>query len=187
MKPRLNIIIASTRPGRIGPKVAAWIDALARKHGKFDVSLVDLVDFNLPVYDEPKHPSMQDYTHDHTKAWAQSVASADAYLLVMPEYNYYAPPSLMNALTYVSKEWAYKPAGIVSYGGLSGGLRAAQSIKPLLTSVRVMPLPEGVAIPYVSKAIENDEFKASDMMEEGAGVMLGELHRWTEALRSMRS
>lgn len=183
---KLNIIIGSTRPGRIGPSVARWTEERARSHAKFDVELVDVASFELPVFDEPKHPSMQDYRHDHTKAWAASVAGADAFVFVTPEYNYFAPPALVNAIDYLNKEWGYKPAGIVSYGGLSGGLRAAQSLKALLTTVRMMPLPEGVAVPYVGKSVEEGVFKATDMMDEGATVMLDELHRWAEALKPMR-
>lgn len=183
---KLNVVIGSTRPGRIGPSVAKWFDGAARKHGAFEVELVDIEAFELPVYDEPKHPMMQDYRHDHTKAWAASVASADAFVFVTPEYNYFAPPALVNAIDYLNKEWAYKPAGIVSYGGLSGGLRAAQSLKSLVTTVRMMPIPEGVAVPYVGKSVEDDVFKPSDMMQQGAEAMLAELHKWAEALKPMR-
>ena len=100
---KLNIIIGSTRPGRVGPKVAHWVEAIAREHGGFEPALIDLADFNLPVFDEPKHPRMQDYVHDHTKAWSASVASGDAYVFVTPEYNYFPPASLINALTFLSK------------------------------------------------------------------------------------
>ena len=106
--------------------MARWFDEFARQHGNFDVELVDLADFDLPVYDEPAHPALQDYKHEHTKRWSKSVDSADAYVFVMPEYNYSPTPALVNALDYVYKEWNYKPCGIVSYGGASGGLRAAR-------------------------------------------------------------
>ena len=114
--------------------------------------------------------------------------SADAYVFVTPEYNHTAPASLVNALTYVLQEWAYKPAGLVSYGGISGGLRAAQSEKPLLTALKMMPIPEGVPIPLVSQYIgENGVFEPSEPIATGAGVMLDELHRWAEALKPMRA
>ncbi|HET8598477.1 MAG TPA: NAD(P)H-dependent oxidoreductase, partial [Castellaniella sp.] len=121
---KLQVIICSTRPGRVGPAVARWFHGFARNHGQFDVELVDLADFALPLYDEPVHPRMQQYEHDHTKRWSASVAAADAYIFVTPEYNYSAPPTLVNALDFVYKEWNYKPCGFVSYGGVSGGLRA---------------------------------------------------------------
>jgi NAD(P)H-dependent FMN reductase len=184
---RLNIVIGSTRPGRIGPKVAEWFQGFAVDHGKFDAKLVDLADFELPVYDEPKHPRLQQYEHAHTKRWAESVASADAFVFVTPDYNYFAPPALVNALTYLSKEWAYKPAGLLSYGGVSGGLRAAQVEKQLLTSLRVMPIPEGVPVQMVNQYVgEDGVFRPGDSIASGAKTMLDELHRWAEALKPMR-
>jgi NAD(P)H-dependent FMN reductase len=183
----LNIIIGSTRPGRIGPKVADWFHGFARENSKFDAVLVDLADFELPVYDEPKHPRLQQYEHAHTKRWAESVESADAFVFVTPEYNYFAPPALVNATSYLSKEWAYKPAGLVSYGGVSGGLRAAQSEKLLLTTLKVMPIPEGVPIQMVNQYVDEDGvFRPSEQIAAGAKTMLDELYRWAAALKPMR-
>ncbi len=184
---KLNTIICSTRPGRRGPKVAEWFHKLAGEHGKFEPVLVDLADFELPVFDEPKHPRLQQYEHEHTRRWSESVASADAFVFVSPEYNYFAPPSLVNAITYLSKEWNYKPAGVVSYGGISGGLRAAQSERLLFTTLKMMPIPEGVPIPLFSQHIGDDGvFSPTEPVVEGAKLMLGELHRWAEALQPMR-
>ncbi|WP_292249553.1 NADPH-dependent FMN reductase, partial [Mesorhizobium sp.] len=72
------------------------------------------------------------------------------------EYNYFVAPAIVNAVDYLSREWKYKPAAIFSYGGVSGGLRAAQAVKPLLTSVGVMPIPGGVALPLYQKLLESD-------------------------------
>src|SRR5699024_502966 len=139
MKPKLQVIIASTRPGRVGPTVAAWFHDFAKQHDQFAVELVDLADFNLPLLDEPVHPRLQDYQHAHTRAWSKSVAAADAYVFVCPEYNYSPPPSLINALDYVYTEWNYKPCGFVSYGGVSGGLRAVQAARLQVTTLKMMP------------------------------------------------
>ena len=77
-KLRLHTIICSTRPGRVGPTVARWFHAFALDHGRFEAVLVDLADFNLPVFDEPYHPSLRKYQHVHTKRWSASVSAADA-------------------------------------------------------------------------------------------------------------
>src|SRR6185295_5597150 len=95
--------------------------AQATKHGKLDAELVDLRDYALPLFDEPKHPRFGQYEHEHTKRWSAKVKEADAFVFVTAEYNYGMPPSLLNALTYLSAEWAYKAAAFVSYGGVSGG------------------------------------------------------------------
>src|SRR5208283_3531862 len=104
----LQVIVASTRLERKGPLVAAWFLDRARAHGKFDIELVDLAALNLPVFDEPKHPRLQDYAHEHTKTWSKTVARADAFVFVTPEYDFSAPASLVNALQYLLVEWAYK-------------------------------------------------------------------------------
>lgn len=185
---KLNIIIGSTRPGRVGPTIAKWVDAFAREHGKFEVELVDLEAFGLPLLDEPKHPRMQEYTHEHTKKWSASVASADAFIFVTPEYDYFPPASLINALQALSKEWAYKPAGIVSYGGISGGLRASQELRSLIGTQNAHALPQVVPVPFFPKFIdENGAFTANDEMKAGATGLLDELYKWAGPLASMRA
>ncbi|MBN9000471.1 MAG: NAD(P)H-dependent oxidoreductase [Rhizobiales bacterium] len=184
---KLNVIIASTRPGRIGPSVADWFHGYAREHGAFEPELVDLAAFNLPLYDEPKHPRLQQYEHEHTKAWSRSVASADAFAFVTPEYNFFAPPALVNAIDFVLNEWSRKPAGIVSYGGVSGGLRSASSLKLLLTGVNVMPVKDAVSIPMVSSLIdENKVFRPNDLIRASAQSTLDELAVWAAALKATR-
>jgi NAD(P)H-dependent FMN reductase len=185
---KLNIIIASTRPGRKGPVLGRWIREVADADEHIDANLIDLADFALPVYDEPHHPMLRTYEHAHTQRWAASVASADAYVLVTPEYNYSAPPSLINALTYVYWEWNYKPAGFVSYGGLSGGMRAVQSVKPLLTTLKIMPIPEAVVAPLFTQSIGADgAFRPSEVQLGAAKQMLAELRRWADALAPLRA
>jgi len=187
MLPKLHIVICSTRPGRIGPSIARWFHDFAKRHGKFDAELVDLADFKLPVYDEPVHPRYQDYRHDHTRHWSASVAAADAYVFVTPEYNYSPPPSLVNALDYVYREWNYKPCGFVSYGGVSGGLRAAQAVKLQVTTLKMMPMVEGVMVPMAANQIDGDgAFHANELIDTSAVALLDELRRWAYALKAMR-
>ncbi|RVD29789.1 NADPH-dependent FMN reductase [Mesorhizobium sp. M4B.F.Ca.ET.017.02.2.1] len=188
MKHRLNIIIGSTRPGRAGPVFAHWLDGFAREHGKFEPALTDIAAFDLPILDEPHHPRLAKYEKDHTKAWSKAIDAADAFVFVAPEYNYFVAPAIVNAVDYLSREWKYKPAAIFSYGGVSGGLRAAQAVKPLLTSVGVMPIPEGVALPLYQKLLESDgSFRPSEQVQGGAKAMLDELLRWSEALKPLRA
>ncbi|WP_192179323.1 NADPH-dependent FMN reductase [Mesorhizobium amorphae] len=188
MKHRLNVIIGSTRPGRAGPVFAKWLDGFAREHGKFEPVLTDIAAFDLPVLDEPHHPKLAKYEKDHTKAWSKAIDAADAFVFVAPEYNYFVAPAIVNAVDYLLWEWKYKPAAIFSYGGVSGGLRAAQALKPLLTSVGVMPIPEGVSLPLYQKLLENDgSFQPSEQVQSGTKTMLDELLRWSEALKPLRA
>ena len=187
MSPKLQIIICSTRPGRVGPAVARWFHSFAQEHGRFDLELVDLADFNLPVYDEPRHPAQQNYEHAHTKKWGKSVAAADAYVFVAPEYNFNPTPALVNALNFVYKEWNYKPCGFVSYGGVSGGLRAVQSAKLQVTTLKMMPMMEGVMVPMVAKQLDDDgRFNSNELIDKSARILLDELLYWTLGLNAMR-
>lgn len=186
MSLRLNIIVASTRPGRVGPSVADWFLGYAKEHGSFEPHLEDLAAYALPVYDEPKHPRLQDYQNDHTKAWAASVSAADAFVFVTPEYNYHPTPALVNAFTYVSKEWGYKPASFVSYGGVSGGTRAVDQARTWFSPMRMMPVPEQVMCPMVTSQIADGVFTPNDLQLQSADAMLAELKRWAEVLKPLR-
>lgn len=187
MKLKLKVIIGSTRPGRKGPAVADWFMTKVAEHTEFDVELIDLKEINLPFMDEAAHPRAQKYTNDHTKKWQQTIDSADAYVIVTPEYNYSYPATLKNALDYLALEWCEKPMGFVSYGGLSGGTRAVQELKGPVTTLGMMPLPEAVNIPFFAKHInDNGEFESYDSAERSAEVMLKKLKRWAKALKRMR-
>jgi NAD(P)H-dependent FMN reductase len=183
-RPRLMIIIASTRPGRVGLPVGQWFARQAEEQGDFDVQVVDLAELNLPFLDEPNHPRLRAYTKQHTKDWSAMVDAADAFVLVTPEYNHgYAAP-LKNAIDYLMHEWMYKPVGLVSYGGVSAGLRAVQMLKPTLSALKLIPLPEAVPITNVSAHFnEQGEFQATDQMNDAAAGMLRALRSWVDTLR----
>ena len=182
----LNIIIGSTRPGRAGPVVAQWFHEVAVKHGAFAAKLVDLADFDLPLLNEGGHPINRQYANEPTWRWSASVASADAYVFVTPEYDYFAPASLVNAVQAVLLEWGYKPAGVLSYGGVSGGLRSSQVLRQLLGNVNVHALPQCVPVPFFAQHIQDGVFQPNDQIRDGANLMLGELHKWALALKRLR-
>lgn len=185
---KLRVVITSTREQRAGIAVADWFLLRARAHGAFDVGMIDLKDVALPMLDEPTHPMRRQYQHAHTKAWSAMIAAADAFVFVVPEYNYGMPPALLNALDYLYHEWNYKAAGFVSYGGASGGLRSVQMAKPVLTTLKMMPIPEGVALPFFMKMTgEGGAFTPGEQAEKSAATMLDELARWTGALRVLRA
>ena len=187
-KPVLRVIIGSTRPGRIGPSVAEWIIERAREHGGFDVEVTDLAELNLPMYDEPNHPRLRKYVHQHTKDWSALVGASDAFIFVTPEYNYSFNAATKNAIDYLFHEWNHKVAGIVSYGGVAAGTRATQMLKQVLTTLKIVPVTEAVNIPFVFKHLDEDKrFKSTEEMEQAATVMLDELVKWTDALQTLRA
>jgi NAD(P)H-dependent FMN reductase len=186
-KPVLQVIIGSTRPGRVGKPVADWIIERARARGDFEVVVSDLAEMNLPMFDEPNHPRLQQYVHQHTKDWSAIVAGSDAFVFVIPEYNYGFNAATKNALDYLNEEWREKPAGIVSYGGVSGGTRAAQMLKQVFSGVRLVPVTDSVNIPFVREKLDEDgRLKPNEIMEQGAAAMLDELARYAEALKPLR-
>ena len=184
---RLQIVTASTRPGRKGPAVAQWFTERARLNGAFEIETVDLAEVNLPLFDEPEHPRLQKYQHEHTKKWSAIVSRADAFVFVTPEYNFSAPPSLLNALTYLAVEWAYKPVAFVSYGGISAGTRSVQMLKQVVTTFNAMPIANAVNLAQFTKLFAEDgSFSPGEASDKSANSLLVELHRWTEAMQGLR-
>lgn len=183
-KPVLQVVVASTRPGRIGPAFAQWFSALARQDGGFVVVDVDLAEVALPFLDEPHHPRLGKYLHQHTLDWSASVSGADAFVFVTPEYNYGYNAVLKNAIDYLHTEWADKAVGFLGYGGIGAGTRAIQQLKQVVTTLRMVPVFESVNIPFAAQAIGEDGHVLPDEGRDlAATAMLAELLRMTHKLR----
>jgi NAD(P)H-dependent FMN reductase len=186
--PRLLIIVASVRPGRIGLPVANWFVDRATEHAGFELEVADLAEVALPMLDEPAHPRLRDYTKEHTHAWSATVEAADAIVMVTAEYNYGYPPALKNAIDYLHHEWRYKPVGFVSYGGVAAGTRAVQQLKQVVTALSMMPTGPSVNIPFVFQFLDHDgAIQGNDIMAQAATDMLDELLRLDGALRTLRA
>ena len=186
-KPLLQILICSTRPGRVGPAVAEWMTATAQADGRFEVEVVDLAEVNLPMFDEPKHPRFRDYQHQHTKDWSATIDRADGFIFVVPEYNYGYNAATKNAIDYLNHEWKYKPLGFVTYGGVAAGTRAMQMLKQVVSALKMVPMTDAVNIPFVQQFLDDQRvLQPNDIMESAATAMLGELVRWTTAMRTLR-
>jgi NAD(P)H-dependent FMN reductase len=186
--PTLTVIVGSTRPGRAGLPIAQWFVDRARQHGAFDVEVADLAEIRLPLFDEPNHPRLRRYVHQHTKDWSARIDRSDAVVIVTPEYNYGYPAAVKNALDYLHHEWQYKPVGFVSYGGVAAGTRAVQQLKQVVTTLKMVPLTESVNIPFHTTFIDEDgRFQANEVVEQSADAMLDELGRVEHALRPLRT
>ena len=184
--PHLLVIIGSTRPGRVGKPVGDWFTRFASEHGGFEVEPVDLAEVNLPVFDEPKHPRLREYEHEHTKRWSAIVERADAYVFVVPEYNCGVNSATKNAIDYLNQEWAHKPAGFVSYGG-AAGTRAVQMLRQIVSALRMTTLTDAVNVPFVTQFIDKQGvFVPSGELEDGATTMLNELVGVSGALQRLR-
>lgn len=185
--PNLTVIIGSTRPGRAGLPIAEWFVERAKRHGGFTVEVADLARIDLPLYNEPNHPRLRQYVHQHTRDWSATIDRADAVVLVTPEYNYGYPASLKNAIDYLHEEWRDKPVGFVSYGGVAAGTRAVQQLKQVVTTLKMIPVTESVNIPFHAHFIDDEgQLQANDVMDAAADAMLDELLRLDGALAPLR-
>jgi NAD(P)H-dependent FMN reductase len=184
---KLKIIFASVREGRKGISIAEWVKEVVAKDQRFETEFIDLKDFKLPSMDEPNHPRLQKYEHDYTKNWSAKISDADAFIFVSPEYNFGYPGGLRNALEYLHNEWQYKAAGIVTYGGISAGTRAANALKADLISLKVIPLSEMVNVPMFTQFIKEDgKLMPNEIMIKALDLLLNELNRWTKGLKIIK-
>ena len=183
---KLHVVIASTRPGRVGPTIAEWFVAQIPHGLGFEVEVVDLATVGLPLLDEPHHPSERHYLYEHTRRWSASVESADAFVLVMPEYNVGFTAPLKNALDYLYDEWHHKPVGFVSYGMTSAGLRAVEMLKPVLVSLKMVPVHDAVSVPLRLRLDANGVLHPDQVMVDAAQQLLTEIRLLTDALAPLR-
>jgi NAD(P)H-dependent FMN reductase len=185
---RLNVVIASTRPGRIGGQVGEWFAGVARAHSDFDVHVVDLAEIRLPMLDEPV-PAVDatEYQHAHTRRWSAITAAADAFVFVTPEYNRGYPASIKNALDYLYAEWQDKPIAFVSYGMTSGGMRAAAQLTQVVVGLGMVPVTSGVVV-HLRETVNGDGVLVpTPRMVHSAQEALDELMRITSVLAAVRA
>lgn len=175
----IQIVVGSTRPGRIGRPIADWLFELSLEVGSASFELVDIADFALPLMDEAKHPRLAQYEHEHTRRWSETIARADGYVFVTPEYNHSFPASLKNAIDYLHNEWTFKPVAFVSYGGIAAGTRAVQHLKTVLTAFQMISVLEGVNVPMVLSLMDRDKrFRPGEDITAAARLMLERTIAW---------
>ncbi len=182
---KIGIIIGSTRPGRVGDQVARWVLEHARARSDAAFELVDLADFALPHLDEAIPPSLGQYAHEHTKAWARKVDSFDGYIFVTPEYNHSTSGALKNALDFVYGEWNNKAAGLVSYGS-AGGTRAAEHLRLILAELQVADVRQQVSFSLMTDFENYSVFTPAGYHAGMLATQLDQLVPWASALRSVR-
>ena len=186
--PLIQIIVASTRDGRRGERVAAWFDGVARAREDMRTELLDLLAWDLPWYRDAVVPPRGQYREEATLRWAAKVAEADGYVLVTPEYNHGYPAALKNALDHLYAEWNHKPVTFVTYGGSAGGVRAAEQLVQVAVELKMAPLRPQVHIPMAGRVFGRD---GSGVVEQrhvdAANVALRELAWWARALRAARA
>jgi NAD(P)H-dependent FMN reductase len=182
---RLGIVTGSTRPGRKAEAVARWVYEIAQQRGDAEYEVVDLQDFNLPLLDEPMPPSMGQYRQPHTLAWAEKIASFDAFVFVTPEYNHGTSGALKNAIDFLYREWNNKAAGFVGYGG-AGGVRAVESLRLVMGELQVADVRAQVMLSLFTDFENFSVFKPGPHQEAAVNAMLDQVLAWGGALKTLR-
>ncbi len=187
-KHRLVVVVGSVREGRFGPVVASWVAEQAREHDGFEVEVVDLADVELPVELPAASPKLAGDSYPRPAGMApltDALESADAFVLVTPEYNHSYPASLKAAIDWHFTQWTAKPVAFVSYGGASGGRHAVLHLENVLTELHALSVRDRLAFP--NYWAEWQDGRPLDTETAGyAKTMLDQLHWWAGALRSAR-
>jgi NAD(P)H-dependent FMN reductase len=182
---RIGIILGSTRPNRNGEQVARWVYDIASRRDDAEFELVDLRDYPLPHLDEPLPPSMGQYQNEHTKAWAEKIASFDGFVIVTPEYNHSTSGVLKNAIDYLYAEWNNKAVGFVSYGGV-GGARAAEHLRLVAGELQMADVRQQVALSMLTEFENFSVFKPGDYNLAALDILLDQVVAWSNALAPLR-
>lgn len=190
----LEIIIGSTRPGRAADRVIPWITTVCREHGAFHVDVLDLRDWQLPLFGETREtlgdPRDPAFSVPVVKQWNEKIAEGDAYLFVTPEYNHSVPAALKNAIDSVFATFAFrgKPAACVAYSaGIGGGIRAVEHLAHVEIEAEMVPLRNNVIIQFVGNAFGPDGQPKDPATSAAAKILLDDLTWWATTLQQARS
>lgn len=145
----------------MGPQIANWMLENLPKSKSVEYEIIDIVDWKLPMFNEPVHPSMNQYEHSYTKAWSQKIKQADGYIFLTPEYNAGYPAALKNAIDYLYHEWAQKPVMIVSYG-VGGGSTASAQLRQVVERLKMQPVDTSPAF-TVAKDMSGEDGQIKDI------------------------
>ncbi|MFI9010008.1 NADPH-dependent FMN reductase [Actinosynnema sp. NPDC053489] len=175
----LTVLTSSLRTGRFAPVVADWFLRRAREHDGLVVTCVDLDEVITPrLWSDPSQGPK----------WRRVVGGSDAFVVVTPEYNHSYPGLLKHAIDSLNQEWHRKPVGFVSYGGLSGGLRAVEALRLVFAELYAVSIRDTVSF-HGARACFDEEGEPLDRVaaETAALRLLNELTWWARALRTARS
>lgn len=175
---RLEVIVASIRPQRFAPVIAEWFVRTAESRPEFTTGVIDLLHTSLPP-DLSETPKTEDFR--------RRLAAADAFVAVTSEYNHGYPASLKTALDSAKHEWRAKPIGFVSYGGLSGGLRAVEQLRQVVAEIHMVSVRESVSFHRARKQFDADGNTGDGAAMDAADRMLTQLAWWGNALAAARA
>jgi NAD(P)H-dependent FMN reductase len=191
---KLHVIIGSTRPGRAADLVAPWVIDRTQNHGGFDVEVLDLREWALPMFAET-YETVGDfndptYSSPVVRSWNHKIAEADAFLVITPEYNHSVPAVLKNAIDSVFVSFAFrnKPVAVVGYsGGIAGGVRAIEHLAQIAIEAEMVPIRTATIIPQVFQAFTSDNQPVNSVADISLQIALDDLKWWSDALEAARA
>lgn len=188
-KPKIGIILSTTRETRFADRPAKWILDIARERGDADYEIVDLRDYPLPFFDAVGSPRFVPLTDEAQLRFARRIGEFDGYIFVTAEYNHTVPGVLSNALTYIFNETERKPAAFVGYGAV-GASRAVEHLRMLVVELSMVPTRFAVHInmePLLGMLREGKDFADYDYLAPTVTTMLDELTWYTRTLKAGRN
>ncbi|MFJ6697638.1 NADPH-dependent FMN reductase [Streptomyces sp. NPDC091272] len=182
---RVAVIIGSNREGRFAPVISDWFLSRAEDFGGLDVDVVDVAEVDLPTA-LSFQPS--DEVQAERDRVSKRLAAADAFVVITPEYNHSYPAGLKSLIDWHNTEWHAKPVGFVSYGGLSGGLRAVEHLRQVFAELHAVTLRDTVSFhgPW-GQFDEAGQHTAPGEANTAAKSLLNQLTWWAHALRDAKS
>ncbi len=187
--PKILIITASTRQGRFADTIVTWFSTIVAERTDTDYQFIDLRDWMLPYLSQPGNGTKIEagYVDGSLEAkWRDTIAAADGFIIVTPEYNHGYPAVLKTALDALVVPWRKKPMAFVSYGGVSGGTRAVEQLRTVAIELDMAPIKNTVAMPNVWGVFKPDGTTENVGIVKSAVSMLDQLAWWTQALRQAR-
>jgi NAD(P)H-dependent FMN reductase len=186
-KPKIGIIVGSTRDVRFSDNPANWIRDVGSQRGDMDFEIVDLRDYPMPFFDEVASSAWVPSQNEVAQRWQKKIAEFDGYVIVTAEYNHAPSAVLKNALDYAYNEWNKKPVGFVGYGSV-GGARAVEQLRQIAVELQMAPIRTAVHIMWqvYTEVKEGKPLKDFDFLNQGAKDMLDQLAWWAKALKRGR-
>jgi NAD(P)H-dependent FMN reductase len=187
-KPKIAIIVGSTRAARFADVPTQWIAKIAKSHADIDVEVVDLRDFPLPFFDEVASSAWAPSQNEVAKRWQKKVAEFDGFIFTAAEYNHGPTAVLKNAIDYAANEWNKKPAGFVGYGSV-GGARAVEQLRLHAVELQMAPVKSAVHIAWADfLAVRQGEKKLEDFehLNQAATVLVNDVAWWAKVLKAAR-
>ena len=181
MSKNIAVIIGTTRPSRIGANVTNWVISRLPVKDGIVYEIIDLAEWNLPIFDEAKSPMMGQYQNDHTKKWSAKISEFDGFVIVSAEYNAGYPAALKNAVDYLAAEWKDKPIAIVTYG-YTGGASANNQLDEVFTRLKMKVTPTKPKL-FFSEGIFGEDGQIKDI-EEAFGKHAADIAKAGEELIS---